>query len=195
MHTNRPGSLSGWARCTQSLWSRGQSVQRWDSTSPESTSCWQHRGTAPSPTAALLSERLWQRGGWSLWRAGETGELSLKRQCLLSHVISESQEHLLNPVGFILKKPQMSLTEVTVVKLAWLHPDSWAGAEVDSETDHVVQLEVWKGLRDVTASGRHPNAPWYVLPGVPAPRPRRTRTRNGDIYSLYPFSCLFCFSF
>lgn len=47
----------------------------------------------------------------------------------------------------------MSLTEVTVVELAWLDPDGGAGAEVDTETDHVVQLKVREGLRDVTAAG------------------------------------------
>lgn len=52
-----------------------------------------------------------------------------------------------------------SLTEVAVVELARLDPDGGAGAEVDAETDHVVQLKVRKGLRDVAAVGRDPNAP------------------------------------
>lgn len=39
-------------------------------------------------------------------------------------------------------KCSLSLTEVTVVEFAWLNPDSGAGAEVDAQTNHVVQLEV-----------------------------------------------------
>ncbi len=37
---------------------------------------------------------------------------------------------------------RLSLTEVTVVELVWLDPDGGAGAEVDAEADHVVQLKV-----------------------------------------------------
>lgn len=40
------------------------------------------------------------------------------------------------------KNRRLSLTEVTVVELAWLDPDGGAGAEVDAQTDHVVQLKV-----------------------------------------------------
>lgn len=61
-------------------------------------------------------------------------------------------------------------TEVCVVELVWLDPDCGPGAEVDAQADHVVQLEVGKGLREVTGAGRDPDAPGDVLPGVPAPR-------------------------
>lgn len=37
---------------------------------------------------------------------------------------------------------KLSLTEVAVVELARLDPDGGAGAEVDAEADHVVQLKV-----------------------------------------------------
>lgn len=47
----------------------------------------------------------------------------------------------------------LPLTEVTVVELAWLDPDGGAGAEMDAQTDHVVQLKVGKGWRDVAAAG------------------------------------------
>lgn len=35
-----------------------------------------------------------------------------------------------------------SLTKVTVVKFVWLHPDSGTRADVDAETNHVIQLKV-----------------------------------------------------
>lgn len=66
----KPGILSDRACCKPSLWSRGQWVQWLDSNSPESTSCWQHRGTAPSPTAGRLSQRRRRREGWRL-RGGQ----------------------------------------------------------------------------------------------------------------------------
>lgn len=45
------------------------------------------------------------------------------------------------------------LTEVGVVELARLDPGGGAGAEVDAQADHVVQLEVGEGLREVTSAG------------------------------------------
>lgn len=47
----------------------------------------------------------------------------------------------------------MSLTEVTVVELARLDPDGGARADVDAQTDHVVQLKVGKSRRDVADAG------------------------------------------
>lgn len=61
-------------------------------------------------------------------------------------------------------------TEVGVVELVRLDPDCGPGAEVDAQADHVVELEVGKGLREVTGAGRDPDAPGDILPGVPAPR-------------------------
>lgn len=60
----------------------------------------------------------------------------------------------------------MSLTEVTVVELARFDPDGGARADVDAQTDHVVQFKVGKSRRDVAGVGRHPNAPRYISPGV-----------------------------
>lgn len=62
------------------------------------------------------------------------------------------------------------LTEITVVKLARLHPDCSDGAEVNAKTNHVVQLEVGKGLGDITGARGHPNTPRDVLPRVPGNR-------------------------
>lgn len=56
-------------------------------------------------------------------------------------------------VSQLTKDSKGRLTEVGVVKLARLDPDRGAGAQVDAQADHVVQLEVGKGLREVTSAG------------------------------------------
>lgn len=76
-------------------------------------------------------------------------------------------------------------TEVGVVKLARLDPDCGAGAEVDAQADHVVQLEVGKGLREVTGARRDPDAPGDVLPGVPAPRTHPRLGNSGKVHQQY----------
>lgn len=76
-----------------------------------------------------------------------------------------SSDRSLRPWCHRTRRP--SLTEVAVVELARLDPHGGARAQVDAEADHVVQLVVREGLRDVTAPGQDPNAPRHVLPGVP----------------------------
>lgn len=113
--------------------------------------------------------------------ADGAGELHLHQQALLSEGHrdgrgAESCGGHARPDIYIcstVRKPSSEKsrrTEVGVVKLARLDPDCGAGAEVDAQADHVVQLEVGKGLREVTGARRDPDAPGDVLPGVPAPR-------------------------
>lgn len=64
-----------------------------------------------------------------------------REELLFIHTLSSSKFR---------KDRKSRLTEVGVVKLARLDPDSGAGAEVDAQADHVVQLEVGEGLREVT---------------------------------------------
>lgn len=64
-------------------------------------------------------------------------EVEREKSCRLSVILISVYLRLL-----YYRNRRLSLTEVTVVELAWIDPDGGAGAEVDAETDHVVQLKV-----------------------------------------------------